>query len=342
MAGLMVRMHRRFRAAWSSLTMLVALSLSPGGDCAEHDEVLRTPARTGTQVSEAPAVVTLGLEPPRSEMGSDEEETHSRAASALGESRLFTFSDDESAFFFTGGMAIDVDGAPNAYHPDDIGIGQLRYAGRPGKWYGLATDRDGEPYIQTPDDPYPGYYVSTTALCDGRYQKSDRRRYIDSTSIPYIVLPRNINSMIPDANLKVRLGDLAVVASLSNLEGYVHGYYADVGPSKKIDPAAAFGEGSIKLARALGHNPFVIRNGRKRAAQGISSGVLYVVFPGTGTGTPLSNQQIERLAHRVFREWGGLERLRQAAARLQPAVRNRHRGESHTRTDRCCRGLALP
>src|SRR5580704_6176725 len=70
------------------------------------------------------------------------------------------------AFFYESGMTIDADGAPNAYHPDNVGLDDLANAGTPGRWEGLAKDADGEPFIQGPADPFPGYYVSATALSD--------------------------------------------------------------------------------------------------------------------------------------------------------------------------------
>ncbi len=41
------------------------------------------------------------------------------------------------AFFYEAGMTIDADGAPNAYHPDNTGLDDLRNAGAPGYWEGL-------------------------------------------------------------------------------------------------------------------------------------------------------------------------------------------------------------
>ena len=43
-------------------------------------------------------------------------------------------------FFYEAGMTIDADGAPNAYHPDNTGLDDLRNAGAPGNWEGLAKD----------------------------------------------------------------------------------------------------------------------------------------------------------------------------------------------------------
>ena len=73
---------------------------------------------------------------------------------------------DSHAFFFVSGMAIDADGSPNAYHPDDTGLDALANAGEPGHWNGIITDREGNPLIQQESDPFPGYYISCTSLSD--------------------------------------------------------------------------------------------------------------------------------------------------------------------------------
>src|SRR5687767_14284317 len=57
----------------------------------------------------------------------------------------------ETAFVFHGGLAIDADGAPNAYHPEDRGIDHLANAGRPGNWWAVVTDdrsSKGTPIVQ--------------------------------------------------------------------------------------------------------------------------------------------------------------------------------------------------
>ncbi len=82
----------------------------------------------------------------------------------------------EDAFFFEAGMTIDADGAPDAYHPDNTGTDHLANAGRPGNWWALATDTgqpSGQPVVQGPGDPNPGFYVSTTALEDRTKARTD-------------------------------------------------------------------------------------------------------------------------------------------------------------------------
>lgn len=214
--------------------------------------------------------------------------------------------DGDSAFFYLGKMAVDADGAPDAYHPDDAGLDALGNAGKPGSWWGLACDDAGTPYIQSSDDPCPGYYVSTTALCDRRYPRHDPRRYVDATRIPYIVLPGNLKSLIDVEGL--HKGDLAAVCRVEDPTTVVFAIYADVGP--KWRPGHEPGEGSIALARALGHEPCI--DGRVK--RGVASGVFYVVFPGSGKRTPLSNDQILARGQKAFDAWGGAATLARAIA----------------------------
>jgi peptidoglycan hydrolase-like protein with peptidoglycan-binding domain len=235
-----------------------------------------------------------------------------RLLSDLGIGPIFAI---DAAFFFCGRMVIDADGAPNAYNPQDTGIDFLRNAGQPGNWYGLAIDDKGEPLLQRDGDPHPGCYVSTTALCHAGFPAHDPRRYVDSTVIPYIALPRNIAELVPTP--APRKGDLAAVVHLSDPDDIVFALYADVSPRVTLDPEQPMGEGSIALARALGHDPFVNRNGILRAARSIPSGVFYVVFPGSGTGKPLSAADIAAQGTQAFKAWGGPAKLEEAIARVR-------------------------
>src|SRR5258708_2675267 len=81
------------------------------------------------------------------------------------------------------GLAVDADGSPHAYAPSGSGLQGLDYlanAGHSGNWWGIATDSHGMPYIQGPNTPAPGYYVSTTALEDGSKAVNDPARYVNS------------------------------------------------------------------------------------------------------------------------------------------------------------------
>jgi hypothetical protein len=189
-----------------------------------------------------------------------------------------------SAFFYESGMTIDADGAPNAYHPDNSGIDDLANAGAPGTWEGLAKDADGEPFIQGPNDPFPGYYVSATALADRSKPPNDPTRYVDASKIPFVVLPGRMARQ-----LGARPGDFAVVFNRRNGKSSF-AIFADVGPFDRI------GEGSVALAENLGIQSDARNGGTRR-------GVFFLVFPGSGNGRPRSIEEIGEEGRKLLQGW---------------------------------------
>jgi hypothetical protein len=196
----------------------------------------------------------------------------------------------EKALFFVAGMAIDADGAPRAYHPHGSppGLDLLANAGHPGNFFALVTV-NGIPVVQSQRDPAPGFFVSTTALEDPSRPKRDPRRYVDSSAIPYVVVPGRL------LQEGVRLGDFATVRNRKNRK-VTHAIVADTGPAGKI------GEGSMALARATG-----IRESPKTGGQ--AGDVAYVVFAGSGNRRPRTKAEIDAQGARLLERWGGLERL---------------------------------
>ena len=191
-----------------------------------------------------------------------------------------------TAFFFASGMTIDADGAPNAYHPDNTGLDDLANAGAPGYWEGLAKDGDGEPFVQGPNDPFPGYYVSATALSDRTRSVSDPLRYVDASKIPYIVLPGGMARQ-----MGARPGDFAVVLNQRNARSSF-AIFGDVGPFDRI------GEGSVALAENLGIHSDARNGGARR-------GILYLIFPGSGNGRPRTVEEINSEGEKLLQVWGG-------------------------------------
>ena len=187
-------------------------------------------------------------------------------------------------------MIIDADGAYHAYHPDGkSGLDYLGDAGRPSNWWALVTDNgkaDGDPVTQTDADPAPGFYVSTTSLEDPNCDRKDPRRYVNAEAVNFIVLPGRLG-------LGAKLGDFAVVIRAAT-GAYDHAVYADVGPASKI------GEGSIALAATLGI-PSSPKSG------GIAHGLVYIVFPDSAQGWPLSQPEIDQNAAGLFSTWGGVD-----------------------------------
>jgi hypothetical protein len=199
---------------------------------------------------------------------------------------------DSTSFFFEDGMTIDADGAPNAYNPDNTGLDDLANAGFPGHWGALAVDHDGMPYIQGLDDPFPGYYVSTTSLSDRTKRSNDPRKYVDASKIPYIVLPHEVA-----AQAGAHLGDFAAVFNVRNGKTS-NAIFADVG---------TMGEGSVALADNLGLWSNAREGGTRR-------GIFYLVFSGSGNGKPRSNDEINEQAASLLRDWGGTERMLSCSA----------------------------
>lgn len=195
------------------------------------------------------------------------------------------------AFFYKSGMKIDADGSPRAYHPDNTGLDDLKYAGRPGNWWALVVDKESmKPVIQGPDDPAPGYYVSRTSLSDTSKAKDDPSRYVNAEEIPYIVLPKAAMD-----RTGADLGDFAYVVNKTNgKESFA--IFADVGPPGLL------GEGSMNLAENLGIDP-------DPRMGGTEYDVIYLVFPDSGNGKKRTVADINRNGSRLLKKWGRKEEL---------------------------------
>lgn len=153
------------------------------------------------------------------------------------------YKNDRNVISFVAGMQIDGDGGYRTYAPANNGLPALDYlanAGSPGNWYGVVTV-NGVPVIQGPTDPAPGYYVSPTSFVYSEYKPTDPRRYVDSETVPFFVLPGKKAA----AEWKVKLGTPGRMTNLQTGVS-VNGFYADSGPSGKI------GEASIAAAKVLG------------------------------------------------------------------------------------------
>lgn len=207
-----------------------------------------------------------------------------------------------SAYLFSSNhMAVDADGAPNAYHPDDVGLDFLANAGYPSKswWTSVLVPDPNNPhraYTQTSGE-FAGYFVSKTSLQDKSKAVNDPARYVDARNVPYLVFPRSFYRMKGTG----LLGDLGYAFNLSSGEktSFV---VADIGPSN-----AQLGEVSIALAEGLGG-----RNVNPRNAAGAPRGeMLYIVFPYSSRthSWPLSVDEIEHRSNSLLEEAGGIESI---------------------------------
>jgi len=216
-----------------------------------------------------------------------------------------------SAYLFkTAYVKVDADGAPNAYHPDDLKLNCIKGVGFKGldcpanagypnqSWWPSALYPDPynptRAYIQQPPSPYAGFFVSQTSLFDGAKAKNDPARYVDSRTVPYLVFPGKFNSMSGTG----LMGDFGY--ALNIMTGKASPFIvAEVGP-----PNAEFGEMSIALATELGG-----KDPNPRTGAGAPQGkTIYVVFPRSRNASawPLTNAQIAANAERLLENIGGL------------------------------------
>jgi Fungal chitosanase of glycosyl hydrolase group 75 len=216
------------------------------------------------------------------------------------------FKADNAILYTVPIMAVDLDGAPNAYHPPTpehphgkgpgLGLEDLRNASRNlddgpnAQWVGIVTDKQGKPIIQT-EGPFTGFYVSKTSLEDRRFAIEDPRRYADATKIPYVVL-----NPILRRNAGVDLGDLAAVVLDSPNHEISFGIVADIGPSKGL------GECSKALANSIN---------RPNGAEGTN--ITYVFFPNRDGRRIRTREQIINEGQALFAAWGGLGRVQSLA-----------------------------
>jgi Fungal chitosanase of glycosyl hydrolase group 75/D-alanyl-D-alanine carboxypeptidase len=209
--------------------------------------------------------------------------------------RVFETTDHPAAVF-RAKMAIDADGAPRAYNSNNaIALDYLANAGRPGNWWALVTDADGNPLVQDANDPAPGFFISTTTLTNPGTDAKKPAHFIDASTIPFLVLPGRRYTRFTSTK-PIRLGDLGAVYNRKNGK-QSFAIFADTGP------AAEIGEGSIALANALG------LNGNPKHGGTDVKDIVYVVFPGSGTGGGMPAAQIDAKAKPLFEEWGGLARI---------------------------------
>lgn len=173
--------------------------------------------------------------------------------------------EDDGRVHFVAKAAIDADGAYRAYHPEKgKGLDALANAGKPGNWWGIVTDAKGKPFIQGPKDPAPGFYVSATAYEWKGFKEHDPKRYVDSETVPFVV----VSPVIRRAAKGVVLGCKAIITNTVTGQ-WIEAVVADIGPRQKI------GELSIAGAKAVGVDGNPRRGGTDKKI------IHYQLFPGT-------------------------------------------------------------
>jgi hypothetical protein len=144
-------------------------------------------------------------------------------------------------------MDVDVDGAPNAYGPPekptlDVLINAHYRERADQKIVGYLLDDMQHPILQSPQDPFPGYYISQTAFTDvANPNERDPRSYVDARKINYVVRGKKAGRR------GVEVGDFVAVYSKKTHKA-VFAIVGDTG-----NPSGD--EGSLHLLQELGY-PF--------------------------------------------------------------------------------------
>lgn len=222
--------------------------------------------------------------------------------------RLVSHPSQSAYVFATSHKAVDADGAPNAYHPEDKGLDYLANAGYPDKswWKSVLVedpDKRGSAYKQ-PDGPFEGYFVSKTSLQDSSKRETDTSRYVDATCIPYLVFP----GAFYERSGTGRRGDLGYAFNLSTGDASPF-VVADIGPRE-----AKLGEISSALAEGVGGENVNPRNGA-----GVPRGeILYIMFPYSSRSNawPLTNDEIRRASEALLQSVGGREAVLACESKL--------------------------
>lgn len=222
-------------------------------------------------------------------------------SSAYRDTKIWTIPNARTYFYATGRMAVDADGAPNAYHPDDRGIDALANAGFPTRgWKSVLVIDPADPrkpFVQT-EGEFAGFFIAKTTLQDTRLPVTDVRRYVDSRQVPYIVFPGGFFQTPGTGNF----GDLGMALNLETGKESPF-IIADAGPRD-----ADLGEVSIRLAEHLGGSNVNPRNG-----SGMPRGrFAYVVFPGSRSNPPwrVSDTDLDTRARALLSDIGGWARVR--------------------------------
>jgi hypothetical protein len=202
-----------------------------------------------------------------------------------------------NAAFYMSKMAIDADGAPNAYHPDDKkGLDAKANAGFPTSCNVMVCKVEGQPakgYVQTPSGEFKDFFVSQSSLRDKTKDRTDFMMYVNADKIPYIAIPGSVAK-----KAGIALGDTAYVVNLKNGR-QTAAIFADIGTEKTL------GEGSIELARRLGVN-----SSPKTGGAGYQ--ILYIAFSNTAAAPPWPRTfaDVEAAGKAKFEAWGGMARVK--------------------------------
>ena len=211
-----------------------------------------------------------------------------------------TTSPDTSKFVLAAKLALDLDGAKHAYHPNNEGIDynlngginqteatQNRFAKTGNRGYGIAKKLSPDKSFYVGYLQEDGYFVSQTTVYDKTKTEGDPDRYADAEVIPYIA----ISPMWKSKGIK--LGDIAYVIDLDNRKEFA-AIFADARNNDN--------EVEISLALANGLNiPVTTKmtksyDGKKDVKKfvGVKNNHLKIFyFPHSGDGNGKTPAEIE-------------------------------------------------
>lgn len=208
--------------------------------------------------------------------------------------------------YLSPNIAITADGAPDAYHPDNIGSGHIRKTHWPdGDWSeALVADpkHPRRPLLQS-SGRHIGYFISMTALNDTTRAVTDPGAYVDAGRIPYLTLPAPFHALDGSGDL----GDF-VVAYQPNTRRCSYGLIGDIGADRSLC------EVSSRMASDLSG-----QRAEARTGYGVPTGpTLCMVFPKSRITPPwpMSPTGIRMRCEYLLKFFGGSERLPQIADAL--------------------------
>jgi hypothetical protein len=179
---------------------------------------------------------------------------------------------DGEMISYTGEMTCCADGSPRAYGPEGCDPEPLDYlgnAGYPGNWWGVTTDKYGQPYVQQESSndqmhPYPGLYISCTAYCYSAYPEYDCRRWVNPEIVDFSVIPSNVRSAVGPKFMGCR-AEITQVKTGKKLDCVC----AEIGPSNHL------GEASMSACEF-----FELSSDPKDGGSSDKKGFLYRFWPG--------------------------------------------------------------
>lgn len=146
---------------------------------------------------------------------------------------------------------------------------------------GMPVCVDGSP--QAPQfDPCRGFLETSLR----HPELTGQKQYVNAETVPYFTLPEGYESF------GIALGDIAAIIFEGQIEFAI---FANVSRSFKLS------SGSLALVRSLGLHYF---DGDIRL-KGIPEGVIYLIFPGSGDGTPQSPEAVRQQGKTLFKKLGG-------------------------------------